>query len=216
MVEAKSLPKDAPCLTARLEVVPGVGAPGRGCNRIALGAVITCGKGPAWSCGGGEDAEAEPTDPGSLNPWVLLSSGGSKKLKLNSEPASKDTSAVSFSGGGALPRFALSDWSILKTSIVSRNPRRYRQNNSLPANRNSLSTPAKTFTSGSPPRWNLPCTHHTSATPFPTLRQNTRQTLLPLFYFHQPATCVMSRHSALPHSVRTGAPSCRILMGHQV
>lgn len=106
-------------LEAAPVVVPGVGAPGRGCSSIALGAVITCGKVAACSCGGGEDAEVEPTDPGSLNPWVLLSSGGSKKLKLNSEPASKETSAVSFSGGGALPTFALSDWSILKTSIVS-------------------------------------------------------------------------------------------------
>ena len=86
--------------------VPGFGAPDKGCSNMVLGAVITCGKG---SCGGGEDAEADPTDPGSLNPWVLLSSGGSKKLKLNSEPASNETSAVSFSGGGALPKFAFSD-----------------------------------------------------------------------------------------------------------
>jgi hypothetical protein len=56
----------------RLEAAPavalGAGAPGRACNSIALGAVITCGKVAACSCGGGDDAEAEPTDPGSLNP----------------------------------------------------------------------------------------------------------------------------------------------------
>lgn len=69
-------------------------------------------------CGGGELAEVDPTEPGSLNPCVLLSSGVSKKLKLNSEPASKDTSGVILSGDGALPRFPLRDWSILKTSIV--------------------------------------------------------------------------------------------------
>lgn len=69
---------------------------------------------------GGGDALALPTEPGSLNPWVLFSSGPSKKLKLNSLPASNDTSGVRVSGAGALPRPALSDWSILKTSIVRR------------------------------------------------------------------------------------------------
>ncbi|KAI4504788.1 hypothetical protein M0802_000338 [Mischocyttarus mexicanus] len=67
---------------------------------------------------GGGEALALPTDPGSLNPCVLFSSGPSKKLKLNSLPASNDTSGVSVSGAGALPRPALRDWSILKTSIV--------------------------------------------------------------------------------------------------
>lgn len=76
------------------------------------------GKGKCICWGGGELADVDPTDPGSLNPWVLLSSGVSKKLKLNSEPASKDTSGVILSGDGALPRFPLKDWSILKTSIV--------------------------------------------------------------------------------------------------
>lgn len=69
---------------------------------------------------GGGDALALPTEPGSLNPCVLFSSGPSKKLKLNSLPASNDTSGVRVSGAGALPRPALSDWSILKTSIVRR------------------------------------------------------------------------------------------------
>ena len=69
---------------------------------------------------GGGDALALPTEPGSLNPWVLFSSGPSKKLRLNSLPASNDTSGVRVSGAGALPRPALSDWSILKTSIVRR------------------------------------------------------------------------------------------------
>lgn len=82
------------------------------------GADTSCGEG---SCGGGDDTEVEPTEPGSLKPWVL-SSGWSKKLRLNSEPASNETSAFSFSGGGALPRFALNDWSILKTSMARHNP----------------------------------------------------------------------------------------------
>lgn len=69
---------------------------------------------------GGGDALALPTEPGSLKPWVLFSSGPSKKLRLNSLPASNDTSGVRVSGAGALPRPALSDWSILKTSIVRR------------------------------------------------------------------------------------------------
>lgn len=86
---------------------PGVLDPGTGrCN------CVSC-----W--GGGEPAEVDPTDPGSLNPCVLLSSGVSKKLKLNSEPASKDTSGVILSGDGALPRLPLSDWSILKTSMLA-------------------------------------------------------------------------------------------------
>ena len=67
---------------------------------------------------GGGDALALPTDPGSLKPWALFSSGASKKLRLNSLPASKDTSGVSVSGAGVLPRPAVRDWSILKTSIV--------------------------------------------------------------------------------------------------
>ena len=69
---------------------------------------------------GGGDALALPTEPGSLKPCVLFSSGPSKKLRLNSLPASNDTSGVRVSGAGALPRPALSDWSILKTSIVRR------------------------------------------------------------------------------------------------
>lgn len=66
--------------------------------------------------GDGEATEVEPTEPGSLKPCVP-SSGGSKKLKLKSDPASKLTSAFNFSGGGALPKFVLSDWSSLNTSI---------------------------------------------------------------------------------------------------
>lgn len=66
--------------------------------------------------GEGEATDVEPTEPGSLKPCVP-SSGGSKKLKLNSEPAAKLTSAFNFSGGGALPKFVLSDWSSLNTSI---------------------------------------------------------------------------------------------------
>lgn len=59
---------------------------------------------------GGGEALALPTEPGSLKPWVLLfSSGPSKKLKLNSLPASNDTSGVRVSGAGALPKPALSD-----------------------------------------------------------------------------------------------------------
>lgn len=49
---------------------------------------------------------------------MLLSSGVSKKLRLNSEPASKTTSGVILSGDGALPRLPLRDWSILKTSMM--------------------------------------------------------------------------------------------------
>lgn len=75
---------------------------------------------------GGGEALALPTDPGSLKPWVLFSSGPSKKLRLNSLPASNDTSGVRVSGAGALPRPALSDWSILKTSIVRGGKRRRR------------------------------------------------------------------------------------------
>lgn len=67
---------------------------------------------------GGGDALALPTEPGSLKPWALFSSGPSKKLRLNSLPASNDTSGVRVSGAGVLPRPALSDWSILKTSIL--------------------------------------------------------------------------------------------------
>lgn len=67
---------------------------------------------------GGGEALALPTEPGSLNPWGLFSSGPSKKLRLNSLPASKDTSGVRVSGAGALPRPAVSDCSILNTSIV--------------------------------------------------------------------------------------------------
>lgn len=69
---------------------------------------------------GGGEVLALPTEPGSLNPCVLFSSGPSKKLRLNSLPASKDTSGVRVSGAGALPRPAVRDWSILKTSIVRR------------------------------------------------------------------------------------------------
>lgn len=58
---------------------------------------------------GGGDALALPTDPGSLNPCVLLSSGASKKLRLNSLPASNDTSGVRVSGAGALPSPAVND-----------------------------------------------------------------------------------------------------------
>lgn len=86
---------------------PGVLDPGTGrCS------CVSC-------CGGGELAEVDPTDPGSLNPCVLLSSGVSKKLRLNSEPASKDTSGVILSGDGAPPRVPPSDWSILKTSMLA-------------------------------------------------------------------------------------------------
>jgi len=59
---------------------------------------------------GGGEALVLPTEPGSLKPWVLLfSSGPSKKLRLNSLPASNDTSGVRVSGAGALPKPALSD-----------------------------------------------------------------------------------------------------------
>ena len=81
-------------------------------------AAATGGTAPPGVPGGGE-ALALPTEPGSLKPWVLLfSSGPSKKLRLNSLPASNDTSGVRVSGAGALPKPALSDWSSLKTSIV--------------------------------------------------------------------------------------------------
>lgn len=90
---------------------------------VAEGCCSTRGCGCGGVGGGGEDTEVEPTDPGSLKPWAL-SSGWSKKLRLNSDPASNDTSALSFSGGGALPRFALRDWSILKTSMSSPSSRR--------------------------------------------------------------------------------------------
>lgn len=66
---------------------------------------------------GGGEALALPTDPGSLNPWVLLSSGPSKKLRLNPSPPNV-TLDVRVSGAGALPSPALRDWSILNTSIV--------------------------------------------------------------------------------------------------
>lgn len=72
-------------------------------------AAATGGTGPPGVPGGGE-ALALPTEPGSLKPWVLLfSSGPSKKLRLNSLPASNDTSGVRVSGAGALPKPALSD-----------------------------------------------------------------------------------------------------------
>lgn len=72
-------------------------------------ATATGGTAPPGVPGGGE-ALALPTEPGSLKPWVLLfSSGPSKKLRLNSLPASNDTSGVRVSGAGALPKPALSD-----------------------------------------------------------------------------------------------------------
>lgn len=72
-------------------------------------AAATGGTAPPGVPGGGE-ALALPTEPGSLKPWVLLfSSGPSKKLRLNSLPASNDTSGVRVSGAGALPKPALSD-----------------------------------------------------------------------------------------------------------
>lgn len=98
---------------------PGV-APGEGSWRRAGQGGETLETATSWDegvSGVGEDTEVEPTEPGSLNPWAL-SSGPSKKLRLNSDPASNETSAFNLSGGGALPRFALSDWSILNTSIV--------------------------------------------------------------------------------------------------
>lgn len=64
---------------------------------------------PALGVPGGGDALALPTEPGSLKPCVLLSSGPSKKLKLNSLPASNDTSGVKVSGAGALPNPAVND-----------------------------------------------------------------------------------------------------------
>lgn len=71
--------------------------------------VAAAGMAPPGVPGGG-DALALPTEPGSLKPWVLLfSSGPSKKLRLNSLPASNDTSGVRVSGAGALPKPALSD-----------------------------------------------------------------------------------------------------------
>lgn len=40
--------------------------------------------------GGGDEALADPTEPGSLKATSVLSVG-SKKLKLNSEPATKES-----------------------------------------------------------------------------------------------------------------------------
>lgn len=75
----------------------------------AAAAVTVEGTAPPGVPGGGE-ALVLPTEPGSLKPWVLLfSSGPSKKLRLNSLPASNDTSGVRVSGAGALPKPALSD-----------------------------------------------------------------------------------------------------------
>lgn len=85
----------------------------------AVVAAATVAAAEATGVPGGGEALALPTEPGSLKPWVLLfSSGPSKKLRLNSLPASNDTSGVRVSGAGALPKPALSDWSSLKTSIV--------------------------------------------------------------------------------------------------
>lgn len=75
----------------------------------------------AFGGGGGDPAaDVEPTEPGSLNPCVLLSSGVSKKLRLNSEPASKDTSGDNLSGDGAgqPPSVPVIAGSILNTFIV--------------------------------------------------------------------------------------------------
>lgn len=111
-----------PCLTVTvLEDAPAPGGESKSGDGPDTG-VLDPGTGRCncVSCwGGGELAEVEPTDPGSLNPCVLLSSGVSKKLRLNSEPASKDTSGVILSGDGALPKLPLSDWSILKTSMLA-------------------------------------------------------------------------------------------------
>lgn len=75
----------------------------------AEAATVAAAAGATGVPGGGE-ALALPTEPGSLKPWVLLfSSGPSKKLRLNSLPASNDTSGVRVSGAGALPKPALSD-----------------------------------------------------------------------------------------------------------
>lgn len=63
--------------------------------------------------GGGDD---DSTEPGSLNiPWVLESSGVSKKFKLNSDPASKLTSFVDWTSTKL--EFIVDD-SILKISIL--------------------------------------------------------------------------------------------------
>ncbi|KAK9743510.1 hypothetical protein QE152_g8476 [Popillia japonica] len=94
---------------------PGVLVPGIG-KRNGVNCCVC-----AWvggGRGGGELADVDPTEPGSLKPCVLLSSGVSKKLRLNSEPASKTTSGAILSGDGALPRLPLKDWSILKTSMM--------------------------------------------------------------------------------------------------
>lgn len=91
-------------------MVVALGDKRRGAEVLDPGSVsrrgVSCG-------GGGELAEVDPTDPGSLKPWVLLSSGVSKKLRLNSDPASKETSGVTLSGDGALPMFPFRDCSIL-------------------------------------------------------------------------------------------------------
>lgn len=122
--------KKIPCLIVIVDdVAPALG----GDNSTGLGTDVLppplpfrggvmC-KGVSCCCGGGELFVVDPTDPGSLYPpAVLLSSGVvSKKHKLNSVPASKVTSeAFILSGEGALPMLPLSDWSILKTSIVFR------------------------------------------------------------------------------------------------
>lgn len=96
---------------------PGVLVPGIGkCNGVNCCCI--CAWDGGGGGGGGELAEVDPTEPESLKPCVLLSSGVSKKLRLNSEPASKTTSGVILSGDGALPRLPLRDWSILKTSMM--------------------------------------------------------------------------------------------------
>lgn len=113
-----------PCLTVLTGAaeVPG-GESSRGPGALDPGRArcrgVSC-------CGGGELADVEPTEPGSLKPCALFSSGLSKKLRLNSEPASKETSALILSGEGALPRLPLRDWSILKTSIVPSTRRAHR------------------------------------------------------------------------------------------
>lgn len=109
-----------PCLIVIEEdVAPGGdSSTGFWAGELVPGRGVTICKGVSC-CGGGELAVVEPTEPGSLNPCVLLSSGVSKKHKLNSEPASNVTSVgLILSGDGALPKFPLRDWSILKTSIL--------------------------------------------------------------------------------------------------
>lgn len=102
-----------------MEEVPPGGDNNTGfCTGVLLPARGICSGVSCWGCGGGELAVVDPTDPGSLKPWVLLSSGLSKKHRLNSWPASKDTSGFILSGDGALPRLPLNDWSILNTSIL--------------------------------------------------------------------------------------------------